>query len=128
MLTATAIVAAGYGVTAPGPGDWPVFIGRQPTGPDSVLTVYDTGGTDPLHLEAGLRRPTVQVRVRSVDYADGWTKANAIYAGLGTTWSAIYGAERVVGFVARGDILFLNRDDQDRFLFSLNFELMRDQS
>jgi hypothetical protein len=136
-LTALAIVTAGLGdgvPSSPGPGPgpsltWPVYTGRQPdSDPAEVITTYDTGGRDPLQLEEGLRRPTVQVRVRSAQYTDGWQKANAIYETLGTTYGEIYGVDRVVGFAARGDVLYVGRDSKDRCLFTINFELTRDMS
>jgi len=123
-LTAVAIVAAGLGTTA---GTWPVGVSREPAkAPANAITTYDTGGVDPLQLEEGLRRPTVQVRVRSAAYGAGWNKANAIYQTLGTTYGQIYGADRVVGFACRGDVFYVGRDANDRCLFTVNFELTRD--
>lgn len=128
-LTALAIVTAGLGTDPSLAGQWPAYTGRQPdSDPAEVVATYDTGGRDPLQLEDGLRRPSVQVRVRSAQYTDGWQKANAIYETLGTTYGEVYTVDRVVGFAARGDVLYAGRDSKDRCLFTINFELTRDMS
>lgn len=122
-----AIVAAGLG--SEGAGLWPVFVSSEPSaGPEEVITTYDTGGVDPLHSEVGLRRPTVQVRVRSRHYSSGWSKANSIFETLSTTYNQTYDSGRVVGFIPRGDVLYIGRDAKELRLFSVNFELIRDQS
>lgn len=127
VLVQEAITSASLG--SEGAGAWPVYVSSEPvSGPAEVITTYDTGGADPLHAEAGLRRPTVQVRVRSAQYSSGWAKANSIAEALSTTYNQTYPSGRVVGFYQRGDVMYVGRDDEDRRLFTINFELIRDQS
>jgi hypothetical protein len=128
-LTSLAIVTAGLGTDPASAGLWPVYTSRQPdSDPVEVITTYDTGGRDPLLTEEGLRRPTVQVRVRSAQYTDGWQKANAIYETLSTIYGEAYGTDRVVGFAVKGDVLYVGHDSKDRCLFTINFDLTRDMS
>ncbi len=58
-----------------GSSGWSVFVSKEPTAPDNVVTVYDTGGFDP-NPKFLLDYPTVQVRVRANkgDYIGAYTK------------------------------------------------------
>lgn len=125
-LVREALIDAGLATEA---GSWPCYFSRMPdSDPVDVIATFDTGGRDPLLMEEGLRRPTVQIRLRSAQYSDGWSKANAIYETLGTTYNHQYSADRVVGFAVRGDVLYVGRTSEDACLFSVNLELMRDTS
>ena len=131
QITRLALIAAELS----GPSSWPAFVSQQPVSPpDDVLSVYDTGGGSPLQMEDGLRRPTVQVRVRSRNYQTGWDKADAIARDLVLeSPMAINTAadddpevnEYVTGFFLQGDIFFAGHDSEGLFLFTVNFEMIR---
>lgn len=123
-LTADVMVAEGLGTLG---GAWPLSTAVEPaTGPDNSLTTYDTGGLD--RLLQDLRRPSVQVRVKSNDYQVGWQKANDIMNALGTLSNYELGSDRVVGFAPLGDVLYVGRDSSSLYLFTVNFNLTRDMS
>lgn len=130
-LTAQGITAA-VGGPGPGPGggqgpsngQWPVYVGREPLTPVDVVTVYDTGGArGPL---TDLRVPTVQVRVRSATYDAGWQKANEIFEALVVQINQATTNATILEWAPNSDVAFIGRDDQDRPLFTANFQMMRD--
>lgn len=123
-LTADIMVAEGLGTLA---GTWPIGTAvEQATGEDNAMTTYDTGGLERLYYD--LRRPSVQVRVRSEQYKVGWEKANDVMRTLGALSNYGLASDRVVGFAPLGDVLYVGRDDKGRYLFTINFNLTRDMS
>lgn len=121
--TAAYLVAQAI-TTAAGVSEWATYVGREPLSPDNVVTVYDTGGGQNVLVD--MRKPTVQVRVRAVEYLDGWTKSDDIYKGLVTPVSPATTDGVTLQWVALTDIAYIGRDDDDRCLFTCNYQLLRD--
>lgn len=123
--TADYLVLSGVTEAFGGSTDWSVYVGREPLLPANVVTVYDTGGpTGPL---IDLRRPSVQVRVRSDDYEDGWVKANEILQTLVEPFEGVSVTDaKILMWELSSDITFIGRDDHDRPLFTVNFQILRD--
>lgn len=104
-----------------------LFCFKQPTTPDSCITVIDSGGFPP---EANYRYdyPTVQILVRGArnGYRAAYTVAENIKTTLnGKAGNAVDSTYSIIGIWAMGDILPLGNDESDRPLFSLNFRLQR---
>ena len=105
-----------------------LFIGKEPSDPDDTVTIFDTMGfPDDLTMDATeiYERPSCQIRVRSNDYLTGWNLAqgikNSLHGRGQETWNGtLYTVIRSVGGPA-----FLDWDDHDRALFSINFNLQR---
>ena len=116
---------SGFGAFGGSTG-WPVYVGREPLTPVDVVTCYDTGGAaGPL---VDLRTPMVQVRVRAENYDEGWQKANEAYAALvQVTRQAVTDAS-ILAWAPSGDVTYIGRDDKDRPLFTVNFEMLRDSA
>jgi hypothetical protein len=112
-----------------GSADWSIFVGREPLTPVDVVTVYDTGGQAPT-LKGGpqLRYPTIQARVRSSDYNAGWNRADLVMRALFEVTSETTNGGVNVAWNATTDILYIGRDDKDRALFTVNFQMIRDPS
>ena len=70
------------------PETWPAFVGILPddeTAPDNALGFYDTAGVlDGRHMQAGdtIGHSGVMLRVRSLNYLDGWRKINQLFKDL----------------------------------------------
>lgn len=134
-MTTPAIELAQYladnGVGARG-GDaqWGIHVSREPAAPNDVITLYDTGGDPPPAISVDLRVRAIQVRVRAADYAAGMGKMQEIYALLAQpsieeTVNPIernIGIHRYVGVWLAGEITHIGRDDNDRFLFTANYD------
>jgi len=109
-----------------------VHVDREPATPADVVTLYDTGGVEVIP-DIELHTATIQVRTRSTDRQAGYElqeliaaaflKPRAIADGLPVEFDA--GGSRYIAFAARGDIVALGRDDNDRVLFTANYELQR---
>jgi len=78
-----------------------LFIGNEPSKPDTCVTIFDTPGFAPdKHFDPTDRyyRPSIQIRVRSKDYVTAYTLVNAIKMALhnlhlainDTVYTAIY--------------------------------------
>lgn len=107
-----------------GSDQWSVFVGREPLSPVDVVTVYDTGGTAALLLP-DIRRPTIQIRVRSASYDNAWQKINEAYEELVGVVSYDTFESRVIAWAPFSDVQFIGRDDGDRALFTCNFNFLR---
>lgn len=107
-----------------GASGWPIYLGREPLEPVDVVTVYDTGGSPGPLID--FRKPTVQVRVRADKYDDGWQKINEAYEALVQPVDVTVTDAVILGWVPTSEIAYIGRDDRDRPLFTVNFEIMRD--
>lgn len=116
-----------------GDADWGIHVAREPIAPSNVNTLYDTGGSEPDVIDISLRVVTIQVRTRSVDYAVGAAKQEEIFnllaqpdavTGVAPIERSI-GAHRYIGIWLTGDITYIGRDDNDRFLFTSNYQIHR---
>lgn len=82
------LVVLGLG-TDPGDNDsWPIYVGREPNTPDSVVTVYNTTpilsgrrAVDGIVME----HYGIQVRVRDADPRDGFNKAEDLKTAMDET-------------------------------------------
>ena len=103
-----------------------LFIGREPSEPDTCATIFDTDDTPLLTLnDQGYYSSSVQIRVRSKDYLTGWNLIHAIQVVLhgkaGETWNAtLY----TVIYCSSGPAL-LDWDENNRSRFIINFNLQR---
>lgn len=78
------LIVLGHGADPPAT-PWPVFVGREPDTPDSVITIRNTSGRNlGKTMPDGERQELhgVSVRVRSASYAAGYTKARQIAVAL----------------------------------------------
>lgn len=116
------IVAAGLGTFKATTG-WGVYVSKEPKEPDTVITVYDTGGFSP-NPRFPMDEPTVQVRVRGAPgaYMNAWAKAYKIRDAL----LGYSNAPLSTVIFMDGDIFFLEYDDNNRPVLTLNFRVMRE--
>jgi len=66
--------------------DWPVFVSSEPDTPSDCATIYDTEGIQEIRKLSGANivRYGFQIRIRSIDYEEGWAKAHDIASYLET--------------------------------------------
>ena len=105
-----------------------LFVGREPTTPDQCATIFDTAGLPnqvTLGMEGNYYYPSIQIRVRSNDYRDGWDLIQNIMISLHgreqETWN---GTLYSIIKQSSGPTL-LDWDDNNRVRFVVNFDLQR---
>lgn len=103
-----------------------LFISREPSSPDAVVTLFDTVGAAP---QAGFKYdyPSIQARIRSPrqDFQTGYITAESIKDALHELTNVTINSTRYIGIWAEGDIHQLGWDDNDRPIFTINFRIHR---
>jgi len=120
------LVGAGIGTFA-GTSGWGIYISREPETPDTVVTIYDTGG-DPPSPKFLLDFPTVQVRIRGArqDYKNAFVKAQSVKDALLGVGQTTVNGTLYVGITQIGDINFIAYDDSERPIFTTNWQIIRE--
>lgn len=104
-----------------------IFIGPIPDAPDNCIGIIDTSGMpDDLTLDSDeyFERPSVQVLTRNEGYQAGYVKARATRTAL-RKYNISQNSTSYLSIVARHDVLFVGRDDGGRYLFSVNYQIVR---
>ena len=99
-----------------------LFVSKEPPAPDSCVTVYDTGGRDPIgNLDTAVesRQPTIQIRIRDVTYTAAYAVAENICAKM----ALLLGQHGIKQAVQMADILPIGSDENRRTLLTINFDL-----
>lgn len=105
-----------------------LFIGKEPSIPKSCVTIFDTIGFPPylgLAGEVGYEYPSIQIRVRNIDYQIGWNLINdikdALHGRNQETWNdTLYSVINC----SSGPAL-LDWDDNGNPRFVINFNAQR---
>jgi hypothetical protein len=107
-----------------------LFIGKDPTTPQNMVTIFDTYGRPPSltlggQSEGSYYYPSVQIRVRNVSYLTGWNLIQDIMTSLhGRAHETWGGTLYTVIYCSSGPAL-LDWDDNGLVRFIINFNLQR---
>lgn len=124
--TATYLVAQGVG-TLGGVSGWSINVSKEPTAPDTAITLYDTSGFAP-DPDNGVYHPSLQVRIRGNGYQAVIAKAEAILAELIVPTDVVIGTTNYIGWWQQGSIESLGYDDNDRVIVVINFNITRQEA
>lgn len=102
-----------------GPG-WAIYAFAEPSSPENVITVYDGGGGEP-EPDQDLFRPNFQVRVRALDYTEGYAKQVQIRDLLIAENAVI----PMMGIFLTQDVTPIGKDDNDRHITTANYRALR---
>lgn len=105
-----------------------LFIGQEPSEPDDVVTIFDTGGMpSQLTFAKGedYHNPSIQVRVRSNDYETGWTLLNDIKTFLHGKGPEVQGGTTYTMIRCMNGPVMLGWDKSRRVRFVANFNIQR---
>jgi hypothetical protein len=101
---------------------WRITTGRQSEPPDSLITVYDTGGqsSNPAYR---INYPTIQIRVRGAKdkYSEAYAKINDIAEFLNGIDPFDSGDNHYSGIIMQGGIIAMGHDKNSRPEFVVNF-------
>jgi len=109
--------------TLGGESGWSITVGTQPETPDSVVTVYDTGGAGPENDDLDDVGAAIQVRVRARSYLDAYTKAREVRDLLLSGPAFIVGSDRFYLIHTTSDLASLGVDDNERALIVASYEV-----
>ena len=103
-----------------------LFVSKQPSTPDAVVTVYDTGGFAPEGTTSD-HYPTVQVLIRGDQnsYRTTYTKAENVRDSLHRLHDETWNSTKYIAIWAMSDIIFVGYDENERPEFSINFRMHR---
>lgn len=104
-----------------------IFVNEEPASPNDCVTVYDTGGADPMVVD-DVYSPTIQVRVRNLDSQLAYAKQYQIRDILVAVSNQIINAIDYVAMWQQGDIISIGRDENNRFILTSNYRLMRSEN
>lgn len=105
-----------------------LFIGKEPTTPDAVTTIYDTVGRPPqltLNKEEFYEYPSIQVKVRHTDYRVGWNLADDIMRTLHGRAQETWNGSLYTVIQATNGVNALGWDKNNRVHFVVNFNIQR---
>ena len=103
-----------------------LFISREPTSPNAVVTIFDTGGLEPASSTEKNEFPTIQVRVRGAsDYETAYSLMDDIKNVLHKFANQTVNSTLYQGIWASSDIIPLGYDENDRPTLTLNFRIHR---
>lgn len=118
LVELKAVLDAGGGVGLP------VRLAKEPADPDSVVTVYQTGGMGPAPF-GGRDRLNFQVRARGTDYLATEAAIMSARAKLCDPLALTTSEGRLTVWV-RNDVQCIGTDDNDRWIFTLNLRVHRE--
>ena len=105
-----------------------LFVGKEPTSPNNCVTVFDTPGSPPLlGLNSDLEYyyPSIQIRVRHIDYIVGYEWAYNIMKSLHARSQEAWNDTSYSIIRSMGDPAHLDWDENGRSRFVINFDLQR---
>jgi hypothetical protein len=100
------------------------YVNEEPASPNDCVTVYDTGGSDPMVVD-DVYSPTIQVRVRNLDSQLAYSKQYEIRDLLVAAKNQIINSTDYVSMWLQGDIISIGRDENNRYILTSNYRLMR---
>jgi len=109
--------------------DWPLHISRMPDSPSNIGAIYDTVGIKDGRYMIGtvIQHFGIQIKIRNIDYTEGWEKIEAITLDLDTVINETVtsgGEDYLVQNVKRAGLiasLGSERGTKKRQLFTSNF-------
>ena len=106
-----------------------LFVGKEPTGPKNVVTIYDTYGFPPQVTLAGKGEdyyyPSFQIRVRNIDYRTGYNLAHDIMVSLHNRASEVWNDTLYTVITCISDVSLMDWDDNGLCRFIVNFNAQR---
>jgi len=104
-----------------------VYVNEEPAAPNDCVTVYDTGGADPMVVD-DVYSPTIQVRVRNLDSQLAYAKQYQIRDILVAEKNRIINSTDYISMWLQGDIISIGRDENNRYILTSNYRLMRSKN
>jgi hypothetical protein len=108
--------------------DCPIHVGKEPSTPKNVITIFDTQGFPPylsLSGESGYEYPSINIRVRNTKYDTGWNLINKIKDVLHGRHQETWNGTLYSAIICSSSPALLDWDDNGNARFIINFNLQR---
>lgn len=105
-----------------------LFVGREPTSPNNVLTIFDTPGIGPLlfmNNEGRYDYANIQLRLRHTHYEQGMLGMWELVELLHGEGNIVIGGSLYTKIEALDSPALLNWDENNRARIIVNFEIQR---
>jgi hypothetical protein len=107
-----------------------LFLGRMPTDPDTCVAIYETGGNDPTDVFGANSAPPIEnagvmCHTRAAAYSDCQSLAVDIMKTLSKVINETLTSTYYYKVEPIQSPFSLDRDDQDRMVFSCNFSVAK---
>lgn len=102
-----------------------IFLGLLPDTPDTCVVLYEYAGSPPdLHWNG--EYPGLHIKVRANDYVAVRAKVKAVSAALHGLYETILNDTRYLLIKAKGSPEVFDRDEKDRIIMFINFDIMKE--
>lgn len=101
----------------------PIYIASEPSTPDAVITLYNTGGEAP-NPKWLLDFTGLQARSRANDYETAYDNLQDVFDLLLGRPAFTQNTTRYTGILASSGIMDIGRDDNERRILVCNFRLI----
>lgn len=111
--------------------DWGIYVSQEPSKPNNCITIYDGSSliTMPSVNQPGtdfeFQQPVVQIRIRCVDYPDGYAKIMQCYKAIQNRGPYITTLNKYSAFYAQSLPVSLAEDSNNRSILVVNFMCSR---
>jgi len=105
-----------------------LFISKEPPKPNNCVTLYDTPSFPPdraLVVDNIVYNSSIQIRIRNLDYTIGMALARNIMSSLHARAQETWNGALYTVIQATGEPALLHRDENDRVLIIINFNIKR---
>ena len=106
-----------------------LFLGRLPDEPDTAVALFETGGEAPVNTMGGgqyeMEQPRLQVLTRGASYSATHSLAMSIWLELEAITNDTLSSTLYQRITAVQSPFPLERDTQDRIVFSQNFRVQK---
>ena len=105
-----------------------LFIGREPEAPNDCVTIFDTPGHPPEMYYSNEYRyfyPSIQIRVRDIEYLEGWDLINDIKLLLHNRGQETWNGTLYSAIACTIEPALLDWDQNNRARFVTTFDIQR---
>lgn len=102
-----------------------IFVGIMPNTPDDCIVIWPYAGQPPDIIWDG-EYPSINVKVRNTAQDTGWTKIYSIMKALHKLTNTTIESTLYHRIEAMGSPAYLERDQNNRYIFNINFSIIKE--
>ena len=103
-----------------------IFVNYMPADVNNCIGVFETTGLPP-EKAVDIDHPGIQIRVRNTSQSTAETKRKAVYDALNGLIGTTIETRLYYSIWALGSPMALGQDDQRRFQYTQNYQIMKDR-